>query len=313
MKKQYRITPDQTVLVLGGRGFIGRHVTKHLKKLGANVVIGSRQFDLKKQNKPPTRHVALHKIKTTADWDKILSGIQIIINTVGILRQRRGETYEHIHNHALQSLSEACVERNIRLIHISALGLENPIKSRFATSKLRGENTVKNSSANWVIVRPSLVNGEGGYGAKWFQMVSKWPIHFVPSNAVGVFSPIDANDLGEAIARIALKKEEESNNYKRIYELGSNQNVNVIDYLRLLRPTNTPALVIKIPAILSKVVSHLFDLIHFSPYSFGHYEILKFDNRPSINRLEEVLGRPAAIICPKNIANDYKPALPTYS
>jgi len=254
MKTQYDIYPKQTVLVLGGRGFIGRHVVKHLALLGAKVVVGSRQGGVKQQGGVEVRQVVLHKLKTHEQWAKVLVGVDVVINTVGILRQRRGETYESVHHHAIETLAEACAERNLRLVHVSALGLDNPVKSKFSTSKRRGESALKNSHANWAIVRPSLVDGEGGYG--------------------------------------------EDEPHKRVYELGGNQQIGVIDYLKLLRPSRlkAPALVLKIPVIFARLFSHFFDLIHVTPYSFGHYEMLQNDNTPVNNRLSEVLGRPATVI-----------------
>jgi len=313
MKTQYDIYPKQTVLVLGGRGFIGRHVVKHLALLGAKVVVGSRQVGVKQQGGVEVRQVVLHKLKTHEQWAKVLVGIDVVINTVGILRQRRGETYESVHHHAIETLAEACAERNLRLVHVSALGLDNPVKSKFSTSKRRGESVLRNSHANWAIVRPSLVDGEGGYGAKWFQCVAKWPIHFVPANAAGLFAPIDADDLGEAIARIGLVGQQEGEPHKRVYELGGNQQIGVIDYLKLLRPSRmkAPALVLKIPVIFARLFSHFFDLIHVTPYSFGHYEMLQNDNTPVNNRLSEVLGRPATVIVCRSEVSAHEPQLST--
>lgn len=41
----------QNVLVLGGRGFIGRYAVKHLRQLGANVIIGTRNTNFFKKDK----------------------------------------------------------------------------------------------------------------------------------------------------------------------------------------------------------------------------------------------------------------------
>lgn len=295
MKTQANSNVQKTILVLGGRGFIGRHVVKHLALLGANVITGSRQKDNKNIS---VRQTTLHDIKKPEDCITALEGIDVVINTVGILRQRYRETYDQVHHQAVKSIADACAKTNTRFVHISALGLQNPVKSRFSISKRNGEQAIKNSRANWAIVRPSLVDGEGGFGARWFQWVAKWPIYFIPQDAKGVFAPINANDLGEAIARIALMQTPERTPSNRIYELGGNQQVHVLDYLKLLRPNRlgAPALVIKIPAIVARTFSHLFDLIQFSPYSFGHYEMLKNNNLPVQNHLQTILGRPATAI-----------------
>jgi len=292
MKLQDTINTKQKVLVLGGRGFIGRHVVKHVNLLGAEVVISSRHINGKNKF---SRQVILHKMNTADDWLEVIKGSDVVVNTVGILRQRRGETYQQVHHHAIKTLAGACARTNTRLVHISALGLQNSVKSGFSISKRDGERALQNSAASWAIVRPSLVDGEGGFGARWFQWVAKWPVHIIPKNAKGMFAPIDVDDLGEAIARIALIQNHKSN---RVYELAGNQQVAVADYLKLLRPARyqRPAITIKVPTLLARMVSHFFDLIHFSPYSFGHYEMLKKNNLPVQNHLEGLLGRPATVI-----------------
>ncbi|TMH22707.1 MAG: hypothetical protein E6H61_07390 [Betaproteobacteria bacterium] len=40
----------------------------------------------------------------------------------------------------------------------------------------------------------------------------------------------------------------------------------------------------------------MFDLVHFSPLSFGHIELMRRDNVPHPNRLSELLGHAPARI-----------------
>ena len=290
MNKQFDINAQQTVLVLGGHGFIGSHIVQHLNSLGARVVIGTRKNNLSAEEK----HIALHKMETLEQWDAALEGIDVVVNAVGILRQRFNETYEKVHHHAIANLAEACANKQHRLVHISALGLNNHAQSRFINSKLQGEIALQNSLANWVIVRPSLVDGSGGFGAKWFRRVAQWPIHVAPDNARGLFAPIHVSDLGEAVAKIALKTLPEDSN--RVYELGGEHKVNMLEHLERLRLSKTKPFRLTVPAWLARVASHLLDGLHLTPYSFGHYELLKHNNYPANNRLSEVLERPAKVI-----------------
>ena len=104
----------------------------------------------------------------------------------------------------MKLLVDGCAQHDVRLVHISALGLSKLLKNRFTRSKLLGEKALLRSEANWAIVRPSLVDGEGGFRASWFRKIASCLIRFIPTVAKGIFAPIDADDLGEAIARIAL-------------------------------------------------------------------------------------------------------------
>jgi uncharacterized protein YbjT (DUF2867 family) len=289
---------NPTVLVLGGYGFIGRHIVMQLERLGVQVLVGTRRQKsaLSPDNQ---RTIELHRLSQHPDWHRQLEQVDVVINTVGILRQRWGETYEQIHHQAVAKLAEACKQRSIRLIHISALGLNNQHTSRFLSSKLRGEQALVKSGADWHLIRPSLVDGEGGYGAKWFRRLAKWPVHFIPGNANGVMAPIAATDLAKAVAVIALQKTYQQRNTvisaaNRIYELGGAGTMSLKHYLlSLATGANTgkkqPIACIKIPALLARIVSHVCDVLHLTPFSFGHYELLKHDNLPRKNRLQELL------------------------
>lgn len=305
--KNYLINPNQTVLVLGGYGFIGREIVEELEKVGANVIIGTRGKHAR--HNPGSRKIILHQIQRAGDWQQHLAGVDVVVNAVGILRQRFRESYEQVHHKAVATLTRACEQNNIRLVHVSVLGLNNQIKSRFVTSKRRGEQAILNSQSDWYIVRPSLVDnggepGNGGNGAKWFRRMAQWPFHFVPANAQGRIAPIHVRDLGEATARLALAETQAQTPVERVYEVGGEQYLSVLEYFRALCPRR-PRLVIKVPAWLARAISHLMDLLHLTPYSFGHYELLKFDNVPATNRLSELLGRPA-----RNVSWAIRPQTP---
>lgn len=293
------LNPTQTVLVIGGRGFIGRNIVEQLEKFGANVLIGSRNVEFAGQH--ASRKARLQELQAPEDCKELLEGVDVVINAVGILRQRSGESYEQVHHLAVNHLVNACADKGIRFLHVSALGLYNPTKSRFLSSKRLGEQAIQNSDADWHICRASLVDGDDGYGAKWFRRVARWPIHFAPANAVAKLAPIHVKDLGEAIAKIALKTDKPKTVHERLYELGGEHEMTVLEYLHVLKqgcaPVKTQAaktktLSMKVPAWLARVTSHVLDLLHLTPYSFGHYELLKFDNIPKTQQATLLLGRP---------------------
>lgn len=274
-----------TCLVLGGHGFIGRHIVKHLQKQGAEVIIGTRAIG--RPLRPGERFIAFHGLHPS-DWGAVIQGCDVVINAVGILRQRCGESYERVHHHAVAQLAQACKNAGTKLIHVSALGLYAPVTSRFLTSKRNGEQALMNSDANWFLVRPSLLDGRGGFGARWFRKVARWPIHLTPANALGKIAPLHVEDLGRAIANLALCVPAPTNHYLRIYELGGNHRVTIREYLKLLKGTK-PLMHIALPGVLVRLVSHILDVLHLTPLSFGHYQLLQRDNTPTVNRLNELL------------------------
>jgi NADH dehydrogenase len=283
------------VLVLGGAGFIGRHVAAALAAREHDVVIGSRRPGRAGRRLPAALHrcerreAHLERLTSPEAWTLLLAGIDAVVNAVGILRERGGETYERVHHLGPGALAAACARRAIRLIHISALGLRDDARSRFLRSKLAGERAVAACGSGYCIVRPSLLDGAGGFGARWFRRAARWPVHFFPADARGRLAALDVRDLGEAVAVLCEKPT--ASEWREV-ELGGNHLMTTKEYLAALRPEHlSPMSQIAVPAWVARVASHLCDLLHFSPFSFGHLELMRRDNAPRHNLLPALLGR----------------------
>ncbi len=288
------------VLVLGGAGFIGRHAVAALLNTGAEVIIASRHPDRIDHRLPATaahclrRMVRFEEHIEAADWLPALAQVDVVLNCVGILRQRGRASYDRVHHLAPKALAEACRQVDRRLVHVSALGLDAPARSRFLTSKQAGEAAVRASGADWAIVRPSLLDGRGGYGAWWLRAVSRLPVYAVPADALGRVAALDVGELGEALAALCMRSADELDlTRSREFELGGPEAMALTDYIGQLRRGYhpRPALCLRVPGLLARAVAHICDLVHATPFSFGHWELLRRDNVPAPNRMSELLGR----------------------
>ena len=82
------------VLVTGGAGFIGRHACLALHRAGTELVIGSRHPDQIEPRLDPKlwgyerRQVRVEKLTQPHAWSAALQDIDVVLNCVGILRQR---------------------------------------------------------------------------------------------------------------------------------------------------------------------------------------------------------------------------------
>jgi NADH dehydrogenase len=296
------------VLVLGGTGFIGRHAAAALAARGHEVCIGTRRPARAERRLAPRlrgcelREAHFEHLGARGDWHVLLAGCDVVVNAVGILRERGAETYDRVHHRAPGALASACALGRRRLIHISALGLSNSARSGFLRSKLAGERAVAASGAPYSIVRPSLLEGEGGFGARWLRWFARSPVHFVPADARGRIAVLDVADLGEAIAILC---ETPASAQWREVEVGGSEAPTMSGYLAALRARRTAraALRIAVPAWLARIVSHVCDVAHFSPFSYGHLELLRRDNVPCSNLLPRLIGRessPLAVLGRRN-------------
>ena len=282
------------VLVLGGKGFIGRHAVAALHTAGVEITVGSRNPNSTASIHAEEKHV-LHQALSADYWSEVANRFDVILNCVGILRQRFGESYEAVHHHAPRAIATACKETATRFVHVSALGLSSNDTSRFLTSKVRGEAAIQQLGGDWLVARLSLLDGEGGYGASWLRGVARLPLFVVPSSAKGKIAALTAEDAGSALCKLCLNSSDKLNVAdSRVFELGGEKAVLFEDYIRGLRQRtrSKPALAIRVPGILARLGAHVCDVFHFSPFSFGHWELLCKDNVPNPNRLPELLGRP---------------------
>lgn len=298
--KKAVINQQPKILVLGGNGFIGRQIVLQLTGR-AEVIVGTRSA----RHQDNQRTIRMQQMLAVEDWLPLLLDIDLVVNSVGILRERKQESYAQVHTQAVAALANACALTGKRLIQISALGLSMQAKSRFIRSKYLGEQAIIASGAEACIVRPSLLDGEGGYGAKWFRRVATWPVQWVMQSP-GLVAPLQVADLGEAVANLCLMPTE---TLPAIAELGGNQVLSIPDYLTTLRRSQgkPAALQIAVPKWMVRIASHLFDAMAWTPLSFGHFELMQGYNVPNINAL------PALLMCtpdPIGVANAAAVAFP---
>lgn len=192
------------VLLLGAGGFIGRHVLSELLAHDFDVVATVRRVDGIVQAFPTVRFVAMDLAQAvdSASWDKMLSGVDVIVNVAGILQ---GDAMQAIHVDMPQALHAAALRAGVkRTILISAISARADVPTEYARSKLQGEEVVRQSGLDWTILRPSLVYGEGSYGGTSLMRGMAALPWFIPVPGDGdfPFTPIHVRDLAHSVRRV---------------------------------------------------------------------------------------------------------------
>ena len=274
------------VLVLGGKGFIGRYVVRALAATGSEVSIGTRHAKAENEHA-----LILHQRTRTEHWCQTITPFDTVVNCVGILRERWGEHYADVYHHAPTAIAQACAAQGKRFIHITALGLHAQASSGFLTAKLAGEAAIRMTGGEACIVRPSLLDGPDGFGSRWLRRVAQWPVHFVPADANGALAPLDVNDLGDAIAALCTCPRDA---LPASVDLGGETHYDLRQYLKALRTRPTAAFTLPVPAWMVRVAAHALDVLHMTPLSWGHVELMRRDNAPRAEdayALRQWLGR----------------------
>lgn len=134
------------VLITGSNGFIGRHLVIAQLEMGHQVTGCLRSTENVGARIQGVRYIPcdfMHDI-TPADWISRLKGMDAVINAAGMIRERRGKTFDRIHRDAPRALFDACVAAGVKkVIQISALGSDEHAVSRFHRTKKEADDYLK--------------------------------------------------------------------------------------------------------------------------------------------------------------------------
>ena len=201
------------ILVTGAAGFIGRHIVAALGSAGHRVVCATRDVERTRRMFPGQESIAcdFNRDVTTDAWLPRLVGIDAVVNCVGILQSRRGQSMAAIHSAAPKALFDACVRTGVRrVMQISALGVGPQVSTAYSQSKLDADRYLETLDLDWVVLRPSLAYTPAGSfgGTSLFRALAALP-WIVPlvGNGRQLFQPIHMADLAEAVRRLIERPE----------------------------------------------------------------------------------------------------------
>lgn len=192
-----------SILVLGATGFLGRHVVRALAHTGHDVVAGVRATPARREPGIAYRRVDFNQAGDPRDWLPLLQGIDVVINTVGIFRESRGERFSQLHEKAPRALFSACRQAGVRrVIQVSALGADAGARSAYHLSKRAADDYLLALPMDAVVAQPSLVYGPGGTSAALFGMLATLPWIPAPDLGAARLQPIHIDDVAAAIVAL---------------------------------------------------------------------------------------------------------------
>ena len=196
------------VAILGGTGFVGKHLIHRLTERGWHVVALTRW---REKNRDllvlPTVKLVSANPYQPKQLNPQLAGCDAVINLVGILNEvgSDGAGFRKAHVELPQRVVEACRVNNIkRLLHMSALHADAVNgKSHYLRTKGEAEDYVHSKSDLQVTsFRPSVIFGEDDSFFNRFAQILKLPALFFPVPCPNArFAPVWVDDVVEAIIR----------------------------------------------------------------------------------------------------------------
>ncbi len=206
-----------TVAVIGGAGFVGRHICSRLAAEGYRVRVASRDRERAKDKLIflPTVEVEPVNVHDPRELAAFARGADALVNVVGVLHDGRGEaSFQAAHVELAAKVVGACREAGVRrLLHMSALQASPGGPSRYLRSKGQAEEIVRDSNLAWTIFRPSVIFGDGDSFLSLFaQLLRFMPVVFLACPNAR-FQPVFVEDVAAALSRSLMEPESVDKSY----------------------------------------------------------------------------------------------------
>jgi NADH dehydrogenase len=191
----------KNVCVIGGSGFVGGHIVHLLSAKGIRVRVPTRNRERHKSLIVlPTVDVVQADIHDPAALNRLLGGMDAVINLVGILHETGGgNDFQRVHTDLPRKVVEAAQVAGVgRLLHMSALHASPSGPSKYLRSKGEAEKMVRESGLAWTMFRPSVIFGLGDSFLNLFAgLVRSLPVLMLAKPGAR-FQPVFVEDVARA-------------------------------------------------------------------------------------------------------------------
>ena len=270
---------DMDILVTGGDGFVGRHLCRALDERGHDVTALSRDPD--PAALPDGVETVVGDVTDASSIEPAVEGVDVLVNLVALspLFTPNGgnEMHERVHLGGTETLVAAVEDADVeRFVQMSALGADPEGTTHYIRAKGRAEAVVRDSDLKWVIVRPSVIFGDGGEFVGFTKKLTPPILAPLPGGGKTRFQPIWVEDLAPMLADCVEDDDREG----EVYELGGPERLTLKEIAKLVRGR---VAVLPVPMALAGVGLSIGGAIPGFPMGRDQYRSLRFDNTTANN------------------------------
>jgi NADH dehydrogenase len=272
---------DRLITIIGGSGFLGRHIVRALARRGYRIRVACRRPDLAGHLQPLGNTGQIMMVQANVRYPASLAaaceGAYAVINLTGVLYSAGAQSFDAVHAFGAEASAAAARAARAKVfIQMSAIGANENSPAQYARSKAEGEKRAKAAFPGAIILRPSIVFGpEDSFFNRFAGLARLSPFLPLIGGGETKFAPVFVGDVAEAVARLVDKGEASGTTY----ELGGPE---VFTFKQLMRFTldtiGRSRLLLPLPWGLAKVQAAILGLLPKPLLTMDQVELLKSDN-----------------------------------
>jgi uncharacterized protein YbjT (DUF2867 family) len=275
------MTAPTSICVLGGTGFVGTELVTRLARRGHWVRVPTRSAGRGQHLQVlPTVELVTANVHDPRTLGQLLSGMDAVINLVGILNESRGATFQYVHaDLAAKVIAAAKGAKMRRLLQMSAAGADRERgPSRYLRSKGEAEAHIRAAGAHldFTIFRPSVIFGSGDSLTNRFASLLRLAGGFLPlARPQARFAPVYVGDVADAFV-CALQ---DGRSFGETYELCGPKILTLEQLVRLTAAAaRLPCRILELPDALGRLQAALLGLLPGKPFSLDNFRSLTIDS-----------------------------------
>lgn len=280
------------ILLVGATGFIGRHLLRSLAAEGHDLIATSRSGS--GPQLPRVRWLALDLEQLAQRPDSFAWPVEVdlLINAAGLLDSDL-ERLIRAQDVGARRLFNLAAANGVRVLQFSALGASEQPDVPFLASKAAADAHLLALGVPAVVLRPSLVLGEGGASSAWFARLSPWPLIPLLDTRAQV-QPLHVDDLVAAVLALLRQWPEQP----VVLPLVGPHAMTVPQLLDRLRRAQgwRPARYLALPPILLRPLAALGDGLRWRALNRQTLRLAARDNLASPEPLAAACGHRAAAL-----------------
>ncbi len=271
---------QKIITVFGGSGFLGIYLVRELAQRGHIVNIVSRSPDraLHLKTNGPTGQIVLTKGDITDDESvaRAVANADAVVDLVGILYEKGRQRFQAIHTVGAEHLAKAAKKAGAQqFIYVSALGIAQAASSRYARTKLAGEQAVQAAFPGAIILRPSVMFGpEDNFFNQFANLFRFAPFAPLIGGGKTRMQPVYVGDVAKAIGEV-LDHPVDGN----LFELGGAKIYTLKEIFEyILREIGRKREFLNVPFWCASLKAGFLELLPVPPLTRDQVKLLHTDN-----------------------------------